>query len=225
MSITFCGFVETQADAWILVHACLMKRLPFRTSTMNGRDSLRIASGSIYVQDANMLTQQSSDDEEEWQYLEDDGVVISKRARTPNEQWKKEVSIFVDGSSYWIECFYLPWETVDGTLLPPSQYPPLRDIADHSVMAVPDHWSPMRLFGAGLKVCSRHRSENSLLIGCRQLALICNSSFGFMWFFSLLVGQCEYHILNPSFHIYPLTPITGSNFRAVISFETNLRPN
>ncbi len=220
MSHTFCGFVETQADAWILIHACLMELLPFRTPTMNRQDSLRIASGSIYVQDANMFTQQSFDDEEEWQYVAVDGGVISKRARASNEQWKKEVSIFVDGSDYRIEIFYLPWQTVDGTLLPPSQCPQLRDIADQSVMAVRDHWSPMRLFGAGLKVCSRHRLENSLLIGCRQLALACNSSFGFMWFFFLPVGRCTYRIFKSSFHIYPRDPIIGSHFSATRSFET-----
>ncbi len=108
---------------------------------MNGRGSLGIASGSIYVQNAKILAQKPFREEEGWQYVEYDGVFTFKRARNSNGQWKKETSILVGGTCYWIECFYLPWETVNGTLQPPSLCLEYRDMAGQSVMAVPDSWA------------------------------------------------------------------------------------
>jgi len=227
-AITFCGFVETQVDARILIQACLLEILPFRACQMTEAGSFGTESGSIYVQDVTIPTQRLPPDEKEWQYVDRDAEFTTKRAGNGSGLWKNEMSVQMDGRLYWIQCFYLPWQIVDGTLPPPSECPAFRGLAEEAVIAVPNFWKPMRSFCAQLKVRSGHRrlSENKFLICCRQVAHGCNTSFERTRFTSSPVGRTEYLTSSSlCFHSYSPAPSTGSQSRNAISFETKSRSN
>lgn len=126
---TYVGHVPTMEEAHVLLEACLfgpLRLLP-RGPRPNELPSL-VRSGNVFLYEHYSSGIEDWDDRMCWSpKYHDDGFWVSCRTTDANGLRKKTVSIPAQGAFYHLVCYYNPWETVDGTLGPPSRDPDLRD--------------------------------------------------------------------------------------------------
>jgi len=120
---TYMGHVPTMEEAHVLFEACLSGRLrPLLRGPRPDELPSLIRSGNVFLYEHGTSGIKNWDDGTCWSPIyHDDGFWVSRQSTNANGVRKKRISIPTRRAFYHLVCYYHSWDTVDGTLTPPSQ--------------------------------------------------------------------------------------------------------
>lgn len=117
---TWVGYLQTRADALVVVHACLSGKLPFSSMKKSCLDDI---DGSVHVRIRNSEDNGAEDDKEWISQDFDDAFRIYLSRRVP-ALWRKIAYIEVESIVYRVTAQFFSWSPVLGSLKTPDWFSP-----------------------------------------------------------------------------------------------------
>ena len=117
---TWAGYLQTRADALVLVHACLSGKLPFSSTKQSCSGYI---DGSIHVHTRKFEDDRIEDDNK-WIYQDFDYAFRIYLSRRVPALWRKIAHIEVESIVYRVTAHFLSWSPVVGILQTPGWFFP-----------------------------------------------------------------------------------------------------